>query len=52
MDLGYEFDAPKFYDFKRTDDGVSMASRWFDAQEEDLAGELGNVTKLELVEGG
>ncbi len=36
MDPSYEFDAPKYYDFKRTDDGVSMASRWFDEQEGEL----------------
>ena len=34
MDCDYEYDAPRFYDFKRTDEGVSMASAWFDAHEE------------------
>ena len=35
MDTLYEFDAPRFYDFKRDDDGASMASQWFDQHEEE-----------------
>jgi hypothetical protein len=38
-DPGYEYDAPRFYDFKREDDGVSMASRWFDGHEDDAPGQ-------------
>ena len=35
MDPSYEYDAPRYYDFKREDDGTSMASRWFDDRMED-----------------
>lgn len=35
MDPLYEFDAPRFFDFKRDDDGASMASQWFDGREEE-----------------
>ena len=34
MEAEYEYDAPRFYDFRRTDEGTSMASRWFDAEDE------------------
>ena len=35
MEVEYEYDAPRFYDFRRTDEGTSMASRWFDEHEDD-----------------
>jgi hypothetical protein len=38
MDEHYEYDAPKFYDFKRTDEGASMASRWFDTRDAEFQG--------------
>lgn len=35
LDPAYEFDAPRFYDFRRDDEGTSFASRWFDAQDDE-----------------
>ncbi|GAX84659.1 hypothetical protein CEUSTIGMA_g12080.t1 [Chlamydomonas eustigma] len=50
MDEDYEYDAPKYYDFRRTDDGVSMASRWFDTQDGDFQGQLAALLFLMLKE--
>lgn len=35
LDPAYEFDALRFYDFRRDDEGTSCASRWFDAQDDE-----------------
>jgi hypothetical protein len=35
MEERYEYDAPQFYDFYRSDEGDSMASKWFDCRQGD-----------------
>ncbi|KAG1675786.1 hypothetical protein FOA52_012442 [Chlamydomonas sp. UWO 241] len=47
----YEYDAPKFYDFNRDDDGASQASEWFDDEEErmGLSSPLGELTSNDVV---